>query len=176
MLARRKMVPRPPFVVWIVVASALVACETPSTQFHGIWTAPDPPAAALYEGSPRLAIGHYGTGVAGVLYFHKAPGSTELVDGCPCAYIDDDVVDTGRSRFSFSIVFDADTVPQCEQGEGDGLDWFMQRASDNDPDTDAAVLDGEVRRSDGQGTIEAVRLVRIEATVSNEDMWCPPPE
>ena len=174
MLAAWPMDRRSPLWTWIFALGFAAACETPSNQFNGIWAASEPPLDGLYQGSPRLAIGHYGTGVAGVLYSPQAPGSTELVEDCPCAYIDDNVVDTGRKTFSFSMAFDSERLAGCPASDGDDLDWFMERQDEEDPETGAALMVGEVRRSDGAGDAETVQMARIEAGVSDEDKWCPP--
>lgn len=146
-----------------VAASAwwsLAGCDNLNEMFTGLWKATSVDAAGLFEGSPELAIGHFGREVAGVAYFKIVQGGSEYVVSCPCAFINHEQLDLGARTVQFATVCDS----------GLGLDWRLTMSSEGS----RRFLDGEVTRADGGPGRAVVRLERTEDSVRDAEKQCPP--
>jgi hypothetical protein len=57
-----------------------------------------------FEGRMRMALGQYGKAVSGeILLYVGSYHKTALFDVCPCAYMDDSEVRSGRFTFSVNL-------------------------------------------------------------------------
>jgi hypothetical protein len=152
--------------LWGVLGAALVvaACEDPSHLFTGRWEAEGAEGSTLLPGVPVAAIGHYGTHVTGIVFYH-VPGGSDPVAACPCGYIDHVGLDVDRRFVAFNTT--------CEDGTQEKLYWELQ--TEEDKETKLVSLVGLVRASDGGGPEQGVALVRKTRALNDEDYVCEVP-
>ncbi|MEZ4265180.1 MAG: hypothetical protein R3F39_02290 [Myxococcota bacterium] len=135
-------------------------CDELNQMFTGLWRATSVEADGLFEGSPELAIGHFGREVAGVAYFKIVQGGSQYVAECPCAFINHEQLDLDARTVRFSTTCDGSLV----------LDWRLKLTSEGA----RRFLEGEVTRADGGPGTAVVRLERAEESVRDEEKQCPP--
>jgi hypothetical protein len=148
------------FAVATLASGLTSGCDDLNEMFTGLWRATAVEAEGLFEGSPELAIGHFGREVAGVAYFKIVQGGSEYVASCPCAFINHEQLDLDARTVRFATVCD----------DGLALDWRLTLSFEGS----RRFLDGEVTRADGGPGRAVVRLERSEESVRDSEKQCPP--